>query len=305
MTERYEPLSVSKEMNFFISYKWNNESEVEADRICDELVRYQINPIRDKYSLEYGRSIKEFMDGLKDCDGVILIICEEYFLSLNCMYEGISTMQFCKNRTIIRILEDEIFSLEFKKKVLDFWEKYDLNGLANSDLEKLNIVRNGFQDFLSWISDTNSAKSKETTIFSKQLKKHISKVYLEGSAYFDMVEDLTSSKMVTISKVCDPVGEEQYIYKSIDYSIQDSPVARFRCLYNFVLHLVKCDTNEETKIQINDVVGIEPGNLGADFSKYYFVIPERESLERAFFKEKMGEDKCDINFDKHGITISI
>ncbi len=97
---------------------------------------------------------------------------------------------------------------------------------------------------------------------------------------------LCNSKSVTISKLCDPVGEEQYFFKNINYFIQESPVSRFRCFCNFVLHLVKCDTNEETKIQINDVVGIELGNSGENFSKYYFVIPEHESLERAFFKEK-------------------
>ena len=43
------------------------------------------------------------MDGIKKCNGVILLICNDYFFSINCMYEGITAMKDCKNKTIIRI----------------------------------------------------------------------------------------------------------------------------------------------------------------------------------------------------------
>lgn len=82
MKECFETLAVKRKIDFFISYKWNEISEDEANRLCKQLALYQINPIRDKYNLEYGDSIVSFMNSLKECDGVILIICEEYFLVL-------------------------------------------------------------------------------------------------------------------------------------------------------------------------------------------------------------------------------
>lgn len=82
MKECFETLAVKRKIDFFISYKWNEISEDEANRLCKQLALYQINPIRDKYNLEYGDSIVSFMNSLKECDGVILIICEEYFLGI-------------------------------------------------------------------------------------------------------------------------------------------------------------------------------------------------------------------------------
>lgn len=46
--EYFEALSADTEMNLFISYKWNEMSEKEADKVCEWLSTYQINPIRDK-----------------------------------------------------------------------------------------------------------------------------------------------------------------------------------------------------------------------------------------------------------------
>ena len=109
-------ISSEKKNRFFISYKWNEISEDEANRLCKQLALYQINPIRDKYNLEYGDSIVSFMNSLKECDGVILIICEEYFFSINCMYEGITAMKNCKKKSLIRLVENSIFTDKVKRK---------------------------------------------------------------------------------------------------------------------------------------------------------------------------------------------
>ena len=51
MKECFETLAVKRKIDFFISYKWNEISEDEANRLCKQLALYQINPIRDKYNL--------------------------------------------------------------------------------------------------------------------------------------------------------------------------------------------------------------------------------------------------------------
>ena len=129
------------------------------------------------------------------------------------------------------------------------------------------------------------------------------KSFLESYNYCNIVEDLSNSKKVQISKVCDSVGEEYYYYKNINYIIQDSPVEYFKCIYNFILLLEKYDTKELVNISINNVVGIEEGNFGENYSKYYFVIPKQESLDTLAYEEKLDKDKSEIEYDMRQITI--
>lgn len=303
MKERFETLTVKRKMDLFISYKWNEISEDEANRICKQLVLYQINPVRDKYNLEYGDSIVSFMNSLMECDGVILIICEEYFFSINCMYEGITAMKKCKKKSLIRLVENSIFTDKVKRKVAEFWDNFDETKVLGDEKEKLKQVRENYQEFVFWITDTNVVKPDDIIQFEKELKKHVEKVFLESYNYYNMVEDLINSKKVQISKVCDPVGEEYYYYKNINYIIQDSPVEYFKCIYNFILSLEKYDTKELVNISINNVVGIEEGNFGENYSKYYFVIPKQESLDTLAYEEKLDKDKSEIEYDIRRITI--
>lgn len=304
MYEHFEGLFVDKETNIFISYKWNDISREEVDKICKILVFYQINPVRDIYKLKYGNSIKEYMNRISECDGAILLICDEYFFSINCMYEGILAMKNRKNRTLIRMVESSVFSNDFKRKIAEFWDNYEVAGMLGDDKEKLKIVRENYQNFVFWISDINSVSPKDTVQFEIQLKKHIERVMIESFNYLNMIGDLNSSKYIVISKVCDPACEDYYYYKNIGYSIQDSPVDYFKCFYNFDLLLEKCNTKEPINIHINNVVGIEEGNRGVDFAKYYFVIPTQKSLDKLAFEEKFGIERSEIEYDKRRIIVN-
>lgn len=303
MKECFETLAVKRKIDFFISYKWNEISEDEANRLCKQLALYQINPIRDKYNLEYGDSIVSFMNSLKECDGVILIICEEYFFSINCMYEGITAMKNCKKKSLIRLVENSIFTDKVKRKVAEFWDNFDETKVLGDEKEKLKQVRENYQEFVFWITDTNVVKPDDIIQFEKELKKHVEKVFLESYNYYNMVEDLINSKKDQISKVCDPICEEYYYYRNINYIIQDSPVEYFKCMYNFILLLEKYDAKELVNISINNVVGIEEGNFGENYSKYYFVIPKQESLDTLAYEEKLDKDKSEIEYDMRRITI--
>lgn len=301
MKEYFEALSADTEMNFFISYKWNEMSEKEADRICKQLSVEQINPIRDKYILKCGDSINAYMNSIKKCNGVILIISDDYFFSINCMYEGITSMQECKNTVMMRMVENSVFSIEFRKKIKEFWESFDGTGIFGDDKEKLEKVLGHYQEFVFWINDTNSSISEEQLI--GELKKHIAKIELESFTYDNMIQDLILSKEIVISKVCAPIAEERYHYRNISYSIHESPVDYFKGFYDFVLSLEKINTGELVDIVINNVVGIQEGNWGEDFSKYYFVIPQQESLDELAFAEKIGKEKSEPEYDKRRIII--
>lgn len=301
MKEYFEALSADKEMNLFISYKWNEISEKEADRICEQLSVAQINPIRDKYRLKYGDSINAYMNSIKKCNGAILIISDGYFFSINCMYEGIMAMQEYKNKVMIRMVENSVFSIDFKKKIKKFWENFDGTVIFGDDKEKLEKVLRYYQEFVFWINDTNSGISEQQ--LTSELKKHIAKIELESFSYDNMIQDLILSKEIVISKVCDPVAEERYRYRNMSYSIHESPVDYFKGVYDFVLSVEKIDTGELVDIVINNVVGIQEGNWGEDFSKYYFVIPQQESLDGLAFAEKLGKEKSEVEYDERRIII--
>mgnify|MGYP006895720445 FL=1 len=234
---------------------------------------------------------------------MILIICEEYFFSINCMYEGITAMKNCKKKSLIRLVENSIFTDKVKRKVAEFWDNFDETKVLGDEKEKLKQVRENYQEFVFWITDTNVVKPDDIIQFEKELKKHVEKVFLESYNYYNMVEDLINSKKVQISKVCDPICEEYYYYRNINYIIQDSPVEYFKCMYNFILLLEKYDAKELVNISINNVVGIEEGNFGENYSKYYFVIPKQESLDTLAYEEKLDKDKSEIEYDMRRITI--
>ena len=67
----------------------------------------------------------------------------------------------------------------------------------------------------------------------------------------------------------------------------------------------KYDTNELIEIQINNVVGIQQGCMGLDFSKYYFVIPMQESLDKLAYEEKLGKERSEIKYFMRRIIIHL
>jgi hypothetical protein len=304
MEEYFEKLSVERRLDFFISYRQNTISKLEVDNVCNYLVLFEINSVRDKYKLEAGDSINDFMDSLTECDGVVLLICSEYFFSINCMYEGITAMQNCKNRTLIRMIECDVYSNDFKKRIVEFWNTFDKNGILDKDKKKVEKVLENYQEFVFWISDTNSVNPNDTIEFKKELKKHIGRVFLENYNYINLISDLVTSKEIIISKVCDPACEKCYYYRNINYSIRESSVEYFRCFYDFVLTLEECNTNRLVKIFIHNVVGIQEGTNGKKFAKYYFVIPKQESLDTLAFEEKIGKERTKVEYDRQRVIIN-
>ena len=170
MEERFEPLVTNLQLNFFISYKWNEISKKEADNICNQLNMFQINPIRDIYKVKPGNSIMSYMDSINNCDGIVIILCDEYFFSINCMYEGITAMLNRKDKTIIRLIEQTVITQEFRKTVSKHWNDYEKEEMPDYDKEKFRIIKDHYQEFLTWICDTDLVSQEE---MFKEAKKNI------------------------------------------------------------------------------------------------------------------------------------
>lgn len=45
--------------------------------------------------------------------------------------------------------------------------------------------------------------------------------------------------------------------------------------------------------------------MGLDFSKYYFVIPMQESLDKLAYEEKLGKERSEIKYFMRRIIIHL
>ena len=77
--------------NVYVSYSWWAD---EDSRIIDKLkAAWKVRGIDflelkvDKQQINYGDSIRAFMDELTESEHVILVLSDAYFKSPNCMYE--------------------------------------------------------------------------------------------------------------------------------------------------------------------------------------------------------------------------
>ena len=120
------------------------------------------------------------------------------------MYEGITAMLNRKNMTIIRLIEQTVITQEFRKTVSKHWNDYEKEEMPDYDKEKLRIIKEHYQEFLTWICDTYLVSQEENKQFCRELEKYIEKVFLETGNYLNMMEDLIGSKYIIISKVCPP-----------------------------------------------------------------------------------------------------
>ena len=88
----YENMNSVKEPYVYISYNWEDKSNVTADYLY-----YTLQPHfavrRDKVDCKYGENIKEFMEAIREGQYIVLILSQEYLKSENCMFELIGIMK--------------------------------------------------------------------------------------------------------------------------------------------------------------------------------------------------------------------
>jgi Tfp pilus assembly protein PilF len=125
----------------FLSYAWKNKSL--ADEIDQFFASIGIILIRDIRDLESGKSVKEFFNSIGKKDYLIILLSEEYFLSMNCMNEMLELLNTheLKNRILPVLSKDWhlIFSSEKLEDYFVFWKtelKKCNNRLSNNVNEK-------------------------------------------------------------------------------------------------------------------------------------------------------------------------
>jgi uncharacterized membrane protein len=125
----------------FISYSWSDGSGY-ADELERQLSDY-FEVKRDKSQLNANDDITQFMEGVIECDYVIVVLTAEYVKSINCMYEiaTLSEQDDWHEKTMVLIVDESIYGFERKIEILNYWElkKSYINNQA-TEKEAYNVT---------------------------------------------------------------------------------------------------------------------------------------------------------------------
>lgn len=130
----------AQSIRVFVSYKWAVEDKTKIVDNLDVFCKQRgITLIRDKFKMEDGDSISQFMEALTKADHIITVFSQEYFESEYCMYELLKIYQRGNFRSRVHpVLADniELSDIDTQKRYIKFWG--DLVKTTDKKIEKLN-----------------------------------------------------------------------------------------------------------------------------------------------------------------------
>ncbi len=165
----------SDEVEYWVSYGWNDESKALVTRLCEEADRRGKKVLRDLTVLDQGDRFTRFMQRLGTGNKVFVILSDKYLKSPNCMYELLEIWRNSKmaddefvRRILVLRLEDakmmgpnerydcaEYWKGEFKK--LDERLRRDPSLLSEADFKRYKLMHNFAHqvgDMLDLMADT-------------------------------------------------------------------------------------------------------------------------------------------------------
>jgi hypothetical protein len=110
----------------FVSYAWKGESEALVDQLCTAFAAKGYQILRDKSTMTYRDSIKNFMDRIGRGKFIIAVIGDKYMKSEYCMYEAYRMFQSpaFRERVFPLVLPDaDIFSFRGQISYLKYWQQ--------------------------------------------------------------------------------------------------------------------------------------------------------------------------------------
>lgn len=164
-------------VDIFVSYC--QKDKVYADYMDLYFKDKDINIHRDIRDIEDWKSIREYMQTIRDMDYAVLIITDNYLKSFNCMYEVLEVMKDRKYKDKIFpvVVETSIYSSQGKLQYIKFWEqRYDeLNnqlkqvevvnlGLLPEDLKRTQSIASSMSEFLCLVADMNNPDISDVNI---------------------------------------------------------------------------------------------------------------------------------------------
>jgi len=177
----------------FISYKWNDISETEADKIEEILIHNGFKVVRDRNEQNYKDLISKFIQRLSNAKYVVAVVSDEYLKSESCikeMYLLFKKYDF-KDRIFPIILNDaQIYNTESALEYILYWERKqkDLEDKIKSlktqthlkpfheKLDFLSEIRQHISSMLGFLKDINVYNIKENNYIKliQEIQKKIS-----------------------------------------------------------------------------------------------------------------------------------
>ena len=170
----------------FLSYNWHDK-EI-ADRIDKHLSGLpDITVKRDIRDIGPWKSIRKFMEGIRQQDYAVLIVSDLYLKSKNCMFEVMEIMkeQQYGNRIFPAVVEHGIYDPLVRAEYIKYWQQEcdkleaSIKGLEPeyitelaAELKKYKSITSSIGEFLNIIADMNNPNIKEVEV---QIEKAILK----------------------------------------------------------------------------------------------------------------------------------
>lgn len=170
----------------FLSYNWHDK-EI-ADRIDKHLSDIPgITVKRDIRDIGTWKSIRKFMEGIRQQDYAVLIVSDLYLKSKNCMFEVMEIMKEQKygNRIFPAVVEHGIYNPLVRAEYIKYWQQEcdkleaSIKGLEPenitelaADLKQYKSIASSIGEFLNIVADMNNPDIQEVEI---QIEKAILK----------------------------------------------------------------------------------------------------------------------------------
>lgn len=175
---------MSSSRSVYISYSWGAEKRHPlVDELLAALKSKGISVKRDSNAINYGDSIRAYMDELAAGRAIILVLSEEYFKSPNCMYElreiYLNSRKEFRKRIFPVVLKDSpLHSPEDQILYIDYWENktkefdnnLDMISNRNVSHDLLSKLKD-YDDFAKMIGDLQSLISDMYCPKEEELRK--------------------------------------------------------------------------------------------------------------------------------------
>lgn len=176
----------SNDKTIFLSYNWHDGET--ADRIDRHLSGLPgVTVKRDVRDIGSWKSIREFMEGIRQQDYAVLIISDSYLKSKNCMFEVTEIMKEREyaDRIFPAVVETSIYEPLVRAEYINYWKQEcdkleaAVRGLDPtnaveliSDLKRYKNIASSVGEFLSMVSDRNNPDIRDV---EKQIEKAVLK----------------------------------------------------------------------------------------------------------------------------------
>lgn len=172
--------------NIFVSYC--QRDGVYADNIDLYFSGKSLNIHRDIRDISNWKSIRAYMNSIRDMDYAILIITDNYLKSFNCMYEVLEVIKEknYESKIFPVVVETSIYSPDGRIKYIKYWEnkfrelknnisEIDVVNSGNliDDLKRTQNICLSIDEFLSKVADMNNPNISDINLaIENKLNEH-------------------------------------------------------------------------------------------------------------------------------------